>query len=211
MEQRMPSTPYLAVVNGAKPFLQVRAASQCLPQSEQSGTRPAAQLLHGILPGCDFPATHPFVSWKVTATGKSRSTCILWYSFTPHTSNCLQPASSKAVCVCVCMCTGRETSDDEFVHINSFIPVSYLALLPLIPMFLCTWQSFHSWVFIRKKSVKEGMWVWVICVCKLLVKPWQPIYHCVGKRSQKAMVTLSESLSPGGWHTGANKGDTYPF
>ena len=95
--------------------------------------------------------------------------------------------------------------------INSFIPVSYLALLPLIPMFLYAQQSFHSWVFIRKKSVKEGMWVWVICVCKLLVKPWQPIYRCVGKWSQKTMVTLSESLSPGGWHTGANKGDTYPF
>ena len=98
-----------------------------------------------------------------------------------------------------------------YLHFNSFIPVSYLALLPLIPMFLYAQQSFHSWVFIRKKSVKEGMWVWVICVCKLLVKPWQPIYRCVGKWSQKTMVTLSESLSPGGWHTGANKGDTYPF
>jgi len=43
--------------------------------------------------------------------------------------------------------------------VNSFIPVSYLALLPLIPMFLCTQQSFHSWVFIRKKCMKGGMWV----------------------------------------------------
>ena len=98
-----------------------------------------------------------------------------------------------------------------FLQLNSFIPVSYLALLPLIPMFLYAQQSFHSWVFVRKKCMKEGMWVWVICVCKLLVKPWQPIYHCVGKWIQKAMVTLSESLSPGGWHTGADKGDTYLF
>ena len=50
-----------------------------------------------------------------------------------------------------------------------------------------------------------------VCVCKLLVKPWQHIYRCVGKWSQKTMVTLSESLSPGGRHTGANKGDTYLF
>ena len=64
--------------------------------------------------------------------------------------------------------------------------------------------------FHKKKCIKGGMWVWVIVVCKLLVKPWQPIYHCVGKWSQKAMVTLSESLSPRGWHTGANKGDI-PF
>ena len=104
-----------------------------------------------------------------------------------------------------------ESKLSYYLDLNSFIPVSYLALLPLIPMFLYAQQSFHSWVFIRKKSVKEGMWVWVICVCKLLVKPWQPIYRCVGKWSQKTMVTLSESLSPGGWHTGANKGDTYPF
>ena len=92
--------------------------------------------------------------------------------------------------------------------LNSFIPVSYLALLPLIPMntIVLSFLGFH-----KKKCMKGGIWVWVIVICKLLVKPWQPIYHCVGKWSQKAMVTLSESLSPRGWHTGANKGDTYLF
>ena len=48
-------SPYLAVVNGAESLLQVRAASQRLPQFEQSCTCPAAQLLHRILPCCDFP------------------------------------------------------------------------------------------------------------------------------------------------------------
>ena len=95
---------------------------------------------------------------------------------------------------------------------NSFIHVLYLALLPLIPMFLYMYITVLSFLgFHKEKSMKEGIRVWVICVCKLLVKPWQPIYCCVGKWSQEAMVTLSESLSPGGWHTGANKGDTYLF
>ena len=43
---------------------------------------------------------------------------------------CVNVCAHACVCTCMHMC-GRMQA------FNSFIPVSYLALLPLIPMFLC--------------------------------------------------------------------------
>ena len=94
----------------------------------------------------------------------------------------------------------------HMIAVNSFIPVSYLALLLLIPMYI----TVLSFLGFHKEKMYERGYVGLSHLClqalSKLVKPWQPIYRCVGKWSQKAMVTLSESLSPG-----ANKGDTYLF